>query len=154
MCGKKQLTQSSDSDENREKDDLKATTELAISFDGNQKTLRDRPTEILSQSVIQEKLDQIRQSIPEKEVTKTEVKKEQPVPSDPKRRFSETLWFMTGLDSDQLVEDSDEDVASDDLQDRYEKKESLSDGIRDQFTLKDGKVDQSDSKSQKETKGA
>jgi hypothetical protein len=138
MCGKKQNEQKADLNKSDLNEDLRATVEMQAPVQVKPESLRDRQTEVLSQQVIQEKLDQIRESIPEQEAPKKSVEKDRGGSFDAKRRFSETMWFMQGLDSDQLVEDSDEDVASDNLQDRYEKKSDLSDGIRGQFTLGDG----------------
>ena len=50
------------------------------------------------------------------------------------RSFSETMWFIRGLDFDQLVDDSEE-VRQDDLQERYEGQEEVRAGIRKQFSL-------------------
>jgi hypothetical protein len=138
MCGRKQEMASTEKPEPDVDQDLEPTHEFQAMPDEVQETLRDRKTEVLSQAVIQEKLDQIRESISEPEKI-PEVQPKTVSKSDSKRRFSETMWFMHGLDSDQLVEDSDEDVASDDLQDRYEKQSEMKGGIRKQFTLNDDK---------------
>ena len=140
MCGHKQEGASKSKTEYSDDEDLEPTREIEAIPDAVHETLRDRKTEVLSQAVIQEKLDQIRDSISEPEARATAASPK-PVKQDSKRRFSETMWFMTGLDSDQLVEDSDEDVASDKLQDRYEKKPAMGTGIREQFTLSESMVD-------------
>ena len=139
MCGRKQESEAEASTDPVEDEDLEPTLEFKAMPDTEKETLRDRKTEVLSQAVIQEKLDQIRESISDTEKPKEQVPASSDSSSESKRRFSETIWFMQGLDSDQLVEDSEEDVASDDLQDRYEKKTSMDRGIRKQFTLNDEK---------------
>jgi len=86
--------------------------------------LRDTPTVEIEGSNAEAQAAPAESSDPEKTRSK----------ADDKRKFSETMWFMKGLDGDRLVDDSD-DVDKDDLADSYEKKKTMSKTIRKQFSL-------------------
>jgi hypothetical protein len=93
-------------------------------------------TEVITSSEVQERLKRMSANLDEIEASKesTEQNSKPPPAGRSSRSFSETMWFIRGLDFDRLVDDSEE-MRQDDLQDRYEDQKEVRDGIRRQFSL-------------------
>tara|TARA_B100000029_G_scaffold148404_2_gene143662 strand:- start:1713 stop:2195 length:483 start_codon:yes stop_codon:yes gene_type:complete len=105
---------------------------------------RAMTTEVIPREEIEQRLKELRETptveieagtnVPETTPAVSPKPAKKRTSADEKRKFSETMWFMSGLDGDQLVDDSD-DVDKEALSDRYEKKKTMSKTIRKQFSL-------------------